>query len=197
MTSVVLDDRQMCDLEMLLNGGFDPLKGFLNERNYHCVLDDLRLITGELWPMPIVLPIKCEIANKMKPDEIITLRNKEFLPIATLKIEDIYKPDFDKECNKVFGCVDDGHPYMSLMLANTDVMYIGGSVTVIQMPPYFDFVEYRMTPKETKEFFKKNGDAIHIIKAIRSIIKNIINGKSIDVDGRLLCGKQSIRRTRK
>jgi hypothetical protein len=46
-------------------------------------------------------------------------------------------------------------------------------------------------------FSKKNGDAIHIIKAIRSIIKNIINGKAIDVDGRLLCGKQSIRRTRR
>lgn len=154
---LILNDRQMCDLEMLLIGGFSPLKGFLNKDDYHCVLDNLRLTTGELWPIPIVLSANADKAVVLNVGDTITLRNKEFLPIATMIVEDIYQPDIQKECEKIFGCVDDNHPYMSMILANKNVMYVGGPVTQTQIPPHFDFIEHRLTPKQTKNFFKEKG----------------------------------------
>jgi len=73
MDSIVLTDRQLCDLEMILNGGFAPLEGFLTEKDYHKVLDNLRLTTGELWPMPIVLAISKTKAEKLKGKELVTV----------------------------------------------------------------------------------------------------------------------------
>jgi sulfate adenylyltransferase len=159
MTDVVLNDRQLCDLEMLLNGGFSPLNGFLNEPDYHSVLETLHLTTGELWPMPIVLSVKKEMCSQLRVGDSITLRNAEHLPLAEMTMESIYHPDIEKECISVFGCVDSGHPYMGLMLKYPDNYYIGGKVTAIQMAPHFqhfDFMQHRLTPQETKEYIKEH-----------------------------------------
>ena len=57
---IVLSDRQLCDLELILNGGFYPLNSFLSKIDYECVLDNMRLENGKLWPIPITLDIRKE-----------------------------------------------------------------------------------------------------------------------------------------
>lgn len=157
--SITLDERQMCDLELLLNGAFSPLTGFLGEADYHSVLDNLRLSSGEVWPIPIVLKVPIDVAldliNTSAP--AVTLRNEQFLPIAVLHISDIYRPNIENECLKVFGCIDENHEYMKLMLDNPDVYYIGGRVEKIQEIPHFDFQDIRLTPAQTKQLFKDLG----------------------------------------
>ncbi len=49
-----LSPRQICDLELLMNGGFFPLRGFMGEADYNGVVDGMRLADGTLWPMPII-----------------------------------------------------------------------------------------------------------------------------------------------
>jgi sulfate adenylyltransferase len=154
--SIVLNSRQLCDLELLLNDGFSPLKGFLNEKDYNSVLDNMRLSNGSLWPMPIVLKISNDRIEDMKHDKYLTLRDEQNNPLAIMSIDDIYKPDLEKECKKVFGTIDDNHPYVKIILSDPNVHYIGGELTKIQLPIHYDFQDIRLTPQETKKHFRKN-----------------------------------------
>jgi sulfate adenylyltransferase len=152
----ILSKRLQCDLELLLNGGFAPLKGFLNKNDYESVVESMRLKTGELWPMPIVLPINDKIVETLNLGDTLTLCNEENLPLAYLEIESIYKPNLINECEKVFGSSDDNHPYVKIIMGYEDCHYVGGKVTKIQDIPHFDFGDIRMFPSETKKFFKDN-----------------------------------------
>ncbi len=50
--SYTVSRRQVCDLELLINGGFSPLTGFMTEEIYDCVVADRSLPDGQLWPIP-------------------------------------------------------------------------------------------------------------------------------------------------
>lgn len=153
---IILNNRQLCDLELLLNGGFSPLDGFMKYNDYISVLDNMRLSTGELWPMPIVLKINDNEKKNVKIGDKIKLCDNTNLPIATLLVEDIYKPNFEYECLKVFNSKDDNHPYIKKILNYKGSYYVGGKVEQINKIPHYDFTDIRLTPKETKEYFKKN-----------------------------------------
>ena len=72
-----LTNRQICDLELILNGGFDPLNGFLSKHDYDSVLKDMRLKNGILWPLPITLDVDDEFLDQNSNESKITLRDKE------------------------------------------------------------------------------------------------------------------------
>jgi sulfate adenylyltransferase len=154
--SIVLNDRQTCDLELLLNGSFYPLTGFLNEDDYNGVVENMRLKSGQLWPMPIVLSVPSIDKDKYSINEKITLKDQTNLPIAILTIESIYKPDLQKECLYVYRTLDTNHPYVKIVLDNVDVVYIGGKVDKIQDVPHYDYKDLRMSPGQSKKFFSDN-----------------------------------------
>lgn len=155
--SIDLSDRLLCDLEMLLTGAFFPLKGFMNKKDYKSVVKNMRLSNGTIWPIPIVLPINEQTKNKIKHEEFVILRDSTNLPIAKLYIEDIYKPNINKECEKVYGTLDTNHPYVKIVKSyGNDVWYVGGKVKLINFPPHFDFNEDRYTPEQMKIFFAEN-----------------------------------------
>ena len=147
---VVLNDRQLCDLELLLNGGFAPLKGFLREKDYKSVVENMRLASGELWAMPIVLAIPNKEVSKYQEVNNVTLKNSEGMPLAILDDIELYTPDLENECEKVYGSSDTNHPYVKIVLGKSDVHYMGGELRLVQMPRHFDFKEHRLTPAETK-----------------------------------------------
>ncbi len=72
-----LTPRQICDLELLMNGGFNPLKGFLSEADYNGVLDNMRLSDGALWPMPVTLDVTADFADTVELGQDIALRDQE------------------------------------------------------------------------------------------------------------------------
>ena len=164
--SIVLNPRQQCDLEMILNDGFAPLKTFLNKQDYFSVLNNMRLSTGELWPMPIVLSAdKTFIENLFKcckstidetPLEIILL-NEENLPLAKIINPEFYEPDVKLECEKVFNSTDKNHPYIKETLEQKNIYYVSGELVELNPFPHFDFRENRLTPQQTKKYFKENG----------------------------------------
>ena len=101
-----LNMRQVCDIEMLLNGAFSPLEGFLDEKDYQSVLSNMRLASGVIWPMPINLDVKPDFSDKLKVGDEIALRDGEGVLIATMKISSIYRPDKALEAKSVFGTND-------------------------------------------------------------------------------------------
>ena len=85
-----LSPRQLCDVELILNGGFYPLTGFLGEADYISVLQSMRLDSGKLWPIPITLDVTEKFASSLQPGDIVYLRDQELTPIAELSVSDIW-----------------------------------------------------------------------------------------------------------
>ena len=147
-----LSDRQLCDLELLLDGSFAPLTGYLTRKDYQSVLDNMTLSTGELWPMPITFSVPSDDASSLSPEQTLTLLDKNLTPIAKLHIEDVFKPNLSEECEKVFGTTDTNHPYVSIILSNPDVHYVGGRVEQLTALSHYDFQDLRNTPAQIKAF---------------------------------------------
>jgi len=149
-----LSDRQFFDLGLILNGGFYPLTGFLNEDEYNSVVEVMHLPTGELWPMPITLDTDDE--SYLVGEEIM-LCDIYGNPVALMNIESVYRPDLENEAEKVFGTTDTLHPGVEHLLYDTKPIYLGGRVRGIPRTEESDFVEIRKTPRELREWFKKEG----------------------------------------
>lgn len=155
--SWTLTDRQVCDLELILNGGFSPLKGFLNKKDYDSVVKNMRLADETLWPMPITLDITKEISDKLSQGTKLVLRDKEGFPLAILHIGDIWEPDLKAEAKAVFGTVDETHPAVNYLLNFTNPVYVGGTLEGMTAPKHYDYQGLRHTPLELREQFAKRG----------------------------------------
>lgn len=152
-----LTARQLCDLELLLNGGFNPLTGFLSQADYNSVLDNMRLENGALWPMPINLDVSKEFADSIDEGKDIALRDPEGVIIATLSISDKWTPDKSREATAVFGADDIAHPAVNYLHNSAGEVYLGGKVTGLQAPVHYDYRGRRNTPNELRAYFSKMG----------------------------------------
>lgn len=159
LPAVVLTERQLCDLELILNGGFSPLEGFMNEKDYNGVVKDLRLADGALFSMPICLDIGKKIidARNIKPGARITLRDfRDDRNLAILTVDDVYKPDKALEGKEVFGG-DPEHPAIKYLMNQTKEYYVGGKVEAVNRLNHYDYVALRYTPSELRTHFEKLG----------------------------------------
>ena len=152
-----LSDRQICDLELILNGGFEPLNGFLGKRDFESVINDLRLENGALWPIPITLDVSIEFAELLSNGDSITLKDKEGFSLAIMEISDIWEPDRAKEATLVFGTNDDKHPGVNHLLNESNPIYIGGNLKCIDLPHHYDYKNLRNSPKALKKKFQEMG----------------------------------------
>lgn len=169
---IILDERQLCDLEMLLDGSFAPLYTFLNKNDYECVLKEMRLSNGNVWPIPIVLRVlKEQYAHLLVEENIPDLEfhlldsNNQIVAKMTSVNDvclDVYEPDIEQEFNMIYGCSDDTHDYIKyvkeLQKLGNGLLYIGGGLLekVGMGITHYSFNEYRLTPTETKSYFKEN-----------------------------------------
>lgn len=163
LTSLTVTDRQLCDLELILVGGFSPLTGFLNQEDYESVVETMRLssvtnpITGKglLWPMPITLDVDEQTASSYSLGQRIVLKDlRDETPLAILTIESIYKPDKANEAAKVFRG-DPEHPAVRYLNEVAGDYYIGGSLQGLNYPRHYDYVESRKTPTELRQEFTR------------------------------------------
>jgi len=152
-----LTPRQICDLELLMNGGFNPLKGFLTEADYTGVVEEMRLADGTLWPMPITLDVSEAFAGQVEPGQDIALRDQEGVILAILSVTDKYTPNKAREAEMVFGADDLAHPAVNYLHNQAGPVYLGGPVVGIQQPVHYDFKARRDTPNELRAFFRKMG----------------------------------------
>ena len=152
-----LSPRQICDLELLMNGGFHPLKGFLSEADYNGVVENMRMADGSLWPMPITLDVDEKFAESLEIGQDIALRDQEGVILGTMTVTDRFTPDKAREAKAVFGADDDMHPAVNYLHNTAGTVYLGGPVTGIQPPVHYDFKMRRDTPNELRAYFRKLG----------------------------------------
>lgn len=152
-----LTARQLCDLELLLAGGFTPLTGFMARAAYLGVRDSMRLPDGMLWPIPIVLDTSAEFARRLQPGSRIALRDGEGVMLAVLAVEDIWELDCAAEAEPVYGTTSPEHPGVQYLLHQTQPLGIGGRLEGVQLPVHYDYRELRHTPWQLRAEFARLG----------------------------------------
>ena len=157
MPSLTLSQRQLCDLELLMNGGFTPLDGFMDRETWAHVLESMRLPEGELWPVPVVLDVRREFAEKLEPGSRVALRDQEGLALAVLDVSGMWEPDKRAEAQQVYGTTSSRHPGVRHLHERIGEIYVGGRVSGIRLPTHYDYQELRHSPRELGRFFDRLG----------------------------------------
>src|SRR3989338_9139547 len=147
---------EVSDLEQILVGGFAPLRGFMTKEQYDTVLRDMRLPTGELWPMPITLAVSGEVRLPQLGGEV-ALTDEYGNVLAIMAVESVWEADPKAEARAVYGTEDPVHAGVAMLLERGAKKYVGGTVTGIKLPVRHDFKELRKTPRQLREHFKKIG----------------------------------------
>ncbi len=159
MPSWDLSPRQACDLELMMNGAFHPLKGFHSEADYNGVVENMRTADGTLWPIPITLDVSEKFAEGVAAGARIALRDAEGVILAVMTVTDKWTPNKTVEAEKVFGYgADDlAHPAINYLHNIAGPVYLGGPVQGLQAPIHYDFKSRRDTPNELRAYFRKVG----------------------------------------
>lgn len=158
LVSIDLNERQLFDLELLLNRGFYPLTGFMDKKTYHSVLHDMTLPDGTIWPVPICLDVPESIGSQLSPGQSVALNDQEGFLLALLTVSDVWQPDKKEEAKAVYASTDPNkHPGVRQLLDRTGSYYVGGTVEGVSLPIHYDFLQLRLTPSETVRRFTMNG----------------------------------------
>ncbi len=155
LPDITLNERHLCDLELLATGAFSPLGGFMTRADYEPVLDRMRLQDGSLWPIPICLDVRGVRARQLEAGQSVALRDGEGFLLAVLHIEDIWPVDRENEAIQVYGTRDPSHPGADYLFHKTGDFYLGGKIEVVSLPLHFDFKQIRMSAAEIRTAARK------------------------------------------
>lgn len=145
--------RQVCDLELLLNGGFSPLRSFLGRADYDAVVSDMRLADGTLWPIPVTLDVSDDLAGRLAAGDWVSLRDPEGVMLAALRVTEVWQPDREAEAHRVFGSTNPAHPGVDHLLNRTHSNYVTGTLEGVHAPTHYDYRALRHAPAELRERF--------------------------------------------
>ncbi len=152
-----LNNRQLCDLELLATGVFSPLDGFMKRLDYESVLDRMRLQNDVVWPIPICLDVSETFAQTLESGQSIALRDPEGFLLAVLHVEEIWPVDRAKEAALVYGTENEDHPGVAYLNHHLGDFYVGGAIEVLHLPIHFDFKQIRLSPQEVRNMYDKYG----------------------------------------
>ncbi|MCT2345130.1 sulfate adenylyltransferase [Niallia taxi] len=150
-----IDGVALSDLELIGNGAFSPLTGFLSQKDYESVVQNMRLASGQIWSIPITLPVSEEQANNLELNETVKLvHNGEVYGVLT--VEDKFTPNKTKEAEAVYRTADLDHPGVKKVFDRGDV-YVGGAIKLLKKLKRTKFESFYLEPKDTREVFENKG----------------------------------------
>ncbi|HYN89572.1 MAG TPA: bifunctional sulfate adenylyltransferase/adenylylsulfate kinase [Ardenticatenaceae bacterium] len=187
LPSLQLSERSLCDLELLASGAFSPLDRFMGREDHQRVLDEMRLTSGHIFPIPVTLPV--DTGAPIRLDGDIALRNAKNELMAVMTVEEIYEWDCDEVAGKAFGTQDLRHPLVAEMY-RWGPLNISGRLRVLQLPRRYDFQELRLTPAETRERLEALGHpnvvAFQTRNPLHRVHEELTKRATQEVDGVLL-----------
>lgn len=156
LPQIILSPLSISDVELLGNGAYTPLTGFLNKADYASVVDTMHLTNGSVWSIPITLPVDREFANSLKDGQRVALAEPDGHILAIVTVEEKFDYDKKREAREVFRTEEEKHPGVARLYQQGDVL-LGGPVEVIDFPGNRPFMEHRRTPAETRALFAERG----------------------------------------
>jgi sulfate adenylyltransferase len=187
LPSIQLSPRSVCDLELLAIGAFSPLDRFVGREDHQRILDEMRLASGHLFPIPVTLPV--EPGPAIRLDQEIALRNDKNELLAIMTVEEIYEWDRVEVSEKVFRTQDVRHPLVAEM-HRWGPLNISGRLQVLQLPRHHDFQDLRLTPAETRarlaEMGRNNVVAFQTRNPLHRVHEELTKRAIQEVEGVLL-----------
>lgn len=152
---VQLNSRQISDLLMIAIGGYSPLDGFLNEADYTSVRDQMRLVNGVVWSIPITLAVSKDEADALSVPAEMALYDGDYL-LGVLNVTERFTYDKEREAQAVYGTKDRAHPGVTALFAQGDWL-LAGPIRLLNRPRNPLFQQYRLDPSETRALFCERG----------------------------------------
>jgi sulfate adenylyltransferase len=152
---LTLNAREEADLELLANGTFSPLEGFLGEADYLSVRDNKRLANGLVWAIPVTLSVSEEEKDKLQIGADVALHARDGRLLAVLHLAEIYTYDKQKEAEQVYRTTEEKHPGVAALYAQKDFL-LGGKITLLN-PVSEAFANIRFTPAQLRALFEEKG----------------------------------------
>jgi sulfate adenylyltransferase len=156
LPTVTIGSVALSDLELIGNGAFSPLTGFMGEADYRSVVDDMRLANGLPWSIPITLAVSPDEADGLSIGSEVALTDDAGRVVGILALAETFSYDREHEAERVFRTTEDAHPGVARIYAAGDT-YLAGEVTVLDGPLDPPFAAYRRTPAETRATFAEKG----------------------------------------
>lgn len=156
LQELVLDKRQLIEVDNIGCGLYSPLEGFLDEINYYSVINDMRLQSGIVWTIPIVLAVSEDEAAELKLGDRVSLKGQDNKVYAILDLEDKYISDIVMEAELIYQTMDDRHPGVANLYKRKEVL-LGGKITVLNRLEYIQFNQYREDPLQVRKIFYEKG----------------------------------------
>jgi sulfate adenylyltransferase len=157
LPKLVVNARELSDLEMLTVGALSPLRGFVGEADYVSVLETMHLTNGLAWSIPVTLSLTEDDVKRIGAGGSVALLPWEAGdPIAVVEVAEVFKRDRQKESVGVFGTEDLEHPGVQALHDAGDFC-LAGTVRALALPEHDDFLPYRLTPAQTRAAFAERG----------------------------------------
>lgn len=157
LPKLVVNARELSDLEMLAVGALSPLAGFVGEADYVSVLETMHLSGGLAWAIPVTLSLTDDDVKRIGAGNSVALLSREGGdPIAVVDVAEVFKRDRQKEALGVYGTEDLEHPGVRALHDAGDFC-LAGTVRALGLPEHDDFLSYRLTPAQTRAAFAERG----------------------------------------
>jgi len=154
--SILINTWTISDLDLIGVGAFSPLTGFMNEADYHSVVERMRLANGTVWSIPITLAVEEDAASQLSPGQRASLIGEDGIIYAVIDIDSVYKVDQKREAVHIFKTDDEEHPGVAKLFERPST-YVGGPITVLNRPVPEKFNEFYFDPSETRRIFAEKG----------------------------------------
>lgn len=150
---VQLNENQLMDLEQIAIGTFSPLEGFMNQVELESVLEKMRLPSGVVWPMPIILDVSEEVASSVVEKKHVALANQSGKIVGLLNLEEIYNYEKEKMAEKLYGTLDASHPGVK-MIRELKPVFLSGKIELYERRKS-PTQEYELTPLQVRKLFEE------------------------------------------
>ncbi|HLG61242.1 MAG TPA: sulfate adenylyltransferase [Ktedonosporobacter sp.] len=155
LPQLTVGSRQLADLEMLANGAYSPLNGFMTQADYLSVVKTMHLSNGLPWSIPITLATTTEQARTLKEGAQIALVDDKGTVQAVMTLQEKYGYDKQLEASNVYRTLEEAHPGVRVLYQQGEVL-LGGPVRVLALQQQI-FAQYRYTPEQSRQRFAERG----------------------------------------
>lgn len=156
LPKIILNEREASDVELIAVGAVSPLKGFMNFDDYESVVNSMHLTSGLPWTIPVTVSATQEQVKQLREGSRVALVTEDGTLLAAMTVGSKFRHNKENEAVEVYGTDEAAHPGVAALHEKGEYL-LGGDIDVINLPPHDDFAEYRLTPAQTREVFRRRG----------------------------------------
>ncbi|MGH2992948.1 MAG: sulfate adenylyltransferase [Solirubrobacterales bacterium] len=151
--SVTLSARQTADFELLANGGFAPLGGFMGAEDWRSVVESMKLAGGEVWSIPIVLATELDAST----GDVVELSSADGKALGRLTVEEVFEREVEREAEMVYRTKEDAHPGVAAIYGEGN-RCLAGPIEADALPDHDEAFQRRLlSPEESRKAFAGRG----------------------------------------